>query len=796
MYTDQEIRQKALQLESAGAPSTDIEEFVSRAKGEQTQQAQEQPKTFLDRLYTPAPKTAPLAMLEAIKGGAKAGINIAKGAAELPGQIIEGTYGKLPSFVKSIVKAANPVLDLTAQGLVGAKKISSLVPEQKSSNLTQQAGYAGGMVGPIVESLPSLVKSVPKIISLLKGSAGEAVKNSIKLDVQAMLKATRSIGNKTAQAGQKGTNLEPILSDPQVFKGIKVEKGKINPDEAIATVQSRTDKLLDAKHQMLPVIDSIVPKISRERVYEEAIANIGGRPTPADLEEIKLAIAKQVDALPEFMAPSEVDAFRAQARVSARRASGLMKSQNEYAALENGARKIVFDVTDNLPVPNAGEYKAMNDYIKQMIETENFLNNTLRNQVVKGGRLGGYALRTVGAIAGAGHGVLGSIAGSEIGGVVADIMQNTQLGNSLKMSLIRGLTDEPAILKEAEKLLGGIKGVDVLKRPALGPGAINLPGRPDTSGVIRNPRLDQLPQYPPLFTPARMLPAGRPDQSTINQGRAILVHPRGASREYVGPDVSVGGYKKLPQLRPKGEGQASLPKSVIDSGEEEAVKRFIGNNFAKDEKGYFEYRNGVRADLTSEELKYWEDFARKEYQALPKLRQKGGTPNPKVQTEVQGKNALIPSLIKRNNELRTEIKNNGEIVLRKITSKDAAHFDTIGKHTVLEGKPIVMDNGSLYHYDNYTKLPPELKKQKTRHLEPSETERVVMDYDDVFPNSLKGSENSYFLVKLKPTERLSIVEVIDEGNKIRITNGGFETPKGKYYKKEKVLKKSILEGRQ
>ncbi len=54
---------------------------------------------------------------------------------------------------------------------------------------------------------------------------------------------------------------------------------------------------------------------------------------------------------------------------------------------------------------------------------------------------------------------------------------------------------------------------------------------------------------------------------------------------------------------------------------------------------------------------------------------------------------------------------------------------------------------------------------------------------------------SYLFIKEKPQNMVSVVQVSEENNVLRIKNGGFETPKGKYYNKEKDLKKSILEGR-
>ena len=110
-------------------------------------------------------------------------------------------------------------------------------------------------------------------------------------------------------------------------------------------------------------------------------------------------------------------------------------------------------------------------------------------------------------------GPLGALAGNVLGGLIADIIVNNQLGSSFKMNLIRGLTDDPIILQQAEKLL------------------------------------QETQDFQPLMLP----PRGGTTQSTVGQ-KPIIVEPTGSGvgtqREYVGSELRVGNYQSSPNILP------------------------------------------------------------------------------------------------------------------------------------------------------------------------------------------------------------------------------------------------------
>ena len=200
---------------------------------------------------------------------------------------------------------------------------------------------------------------------LFRGNA----QKSIEKDVENLLVKTKGIINKNQLGQRKNVDYKKIMSEPEVFRGLKVENGKVNPDEAIQIVRNRKDALLDAKRTLLPEVDRFTPKTSREIIRQKAINNVKGKFSPADEDDLIREINKQVNALPEEMTTGEIDSFRARFRQSARDAKGIQKRSSEYSALENATRDTVFDITDNLPFDTNKEYQTINNTIKNLIFT-------------------------------------------------------------------------------------------------------------------------------------------------------------------------------------------------------------------------------------------------------------------------------------------------------------------------------------------------------------------------------------------------------------------------------------------
>lgn len=384
---------------------------------------------------------------------------------------VAGLAGSLP--FKALGKITPDFIEkpITNMFAAGAKKVLGTRPVQSAiesyGGVKEKYPEAVGnleAIGNIGSLLPigfgtgvagkATISGGKKVLQPIKNTVKEGVERAgssfINNEVDELLKKTKGVLSKTQLAQRKNVDFKSILSDPSIFRGLKVDKNKIVPDEAIEIIKKRKNILLDAKRTLLPEVDRFTPKTSREVVRKKAINNIKDKYSPADEQDIIRAINRQVDALPAEMTATEIDTLRARFRQSARDAKGIQRRDSEYSALENATRDTVFDVTDNLPFDTKKEYQTINNTIKDLIETEIFLDKTLRGQIVKGGRLSNLAGRTIGAIAGSQGGILGAIGGSEIGGIVANIITNNQLGSSMKMKLVKEVTTDPAIIKAAQ----------------------------------------------------------------------------------------------------------------------------------------------------------------------------------------------------------------------------------------------------------------------------------------------------------------------------------------------------------
>lgn len=432
-------------------------------------------------LYSP-PEVSGQDTVSASLGGGKAA-GVAEGAAQVAQSGFKSiaNLGKVVSGIGQTL--FSPLAPLFNEGAKVGEKIGQKVPSdaamkgeeflQKYPEITKKAqelldisslaapdiaARGAGAAVALKNKIPT-----PRLefkVSIPDGILGykdAKTKTWIQNDVDQLLNSTRGLTRANTIAKDSNVNLNKILAEPAIFRGLDVENGKINPDRAINVVDERIEPLMELKSRMLPELDRFVSPVRRESIMFRALDAIRGKLSPADELSLIERIKEQMAAVPEELKVSEIDILRAQMRKSARDARGQMKSDSEYAALEKAARDSVFDITDNLPVENAAEYVAMNDYIRQMIHTRDFLDETLRNQTVKGGRLGGYAMRLLGSLAGSTFGPAGVFGGHVLGGVFADIILNNQLGSSFKMKLISNLTDDPVIIRTAEALLNGLE---------------------------------------------------------------------------------------------------------------------------------------------------------------------------------------------------------------------------------------------------------------------------------------------------------------------------------------------------
>ena len=452
---------------------------------------------------------------------AGAGVGLAYGiASELPiikqGFELFGKGINKLSETAPIEKAGDFISPVTGFGLGLWDK---LTPQQKRTagagaeilssipfgTPAKTAGIASKVAKPVIKGTEVIKDTVR---TSLKGYGDNIVEKQISKDLDTLL-SKKGLQTQIKNTEKKNINITEHLSDREIFEGLKLEKGKINPTKSINVIDDRIDTILDAKSKMLPEIDRIVPKTPKDVIYRKAIADLKG--TPADnLKTIK-QIEVQLAPLPETLSVSAIDKFRALFRKSARDARGLQKDGSHYSALENATRDTVFDITDDLPMSNSNEFASLNTYVKDMIGTKEFIEKSLTGRVFDKGGMSYLFGKGIGAVAGSKFGIFGAIAGSEVGGTITSILASNHLGSSIKLKIIKNMTDDPRIIKEVERLLSDLKNYEP-NFPLLGEGAIPLGAKQ------------------PLESSVKAIPATelKPDRLRLKEG-ATLLPPREAS---------------------------------------------------------------------------------------------------------------------------------------------------------------------------------------------------------------------------------------------------------------------------
>jgi hypothetical protein len=135
------------------------------------------------------------------------------------------------------------------------------------------------------------------------------------------------------------------------------------------------------------------------------------------------------------------------------------------------------DIEATVPKEAFGIHE-LNAHIGDIYDAEKFL-RTLDGQTVKGGRLGKYSGRIIGAAVGSSGGPLGTFFGALGGDMVAELLQRSTFSNPVRALLLRNLQKaDPAAYQQVLDFMKRA-GMERDTRLAL-PGASSIPMGPRT----------------------------------------------------------------------------------------------------------------------------------------------------------------------------------------------------------------------------------------------------------------------------------------------------------------------------
>ena len=362
----------------------------------------------------------------------------------------------------------------------------------------------GAVTNPLLQiGLPRLAtRATAKGRSTLASQAYERELQDIIDSQKSLINATQKI-KKTS-----GHNyVRDISQDPDLARGLSVENNRVNPDRAIEVVRQRIDDFDENASQMLPEIDAqnLAQKqtvgslvISLKENLDKAVSR--GDITKNEARDMMLFGQKEIigqfgsDAAQQ-VSYVDLDKLRRTASKRVKEFYGDANAKNKWNNLYNSLRKSLYDGVSDV---GGISKKSINKQFEYMLGLESFLDKKLRGATVKGGRLGAYSGKIVGALAGSASGnPIISILGAELGSRVQNILQNRSLGNSMKAQQIRKLVKDPEIIKQLGEVI-----------PLMKLGAV-------PSKILK-------------------LPAGGDIKTQFGTGRTIPVTPRGSTAEFTG----------------------------------------------------------------------------------------------------------------------------------------------------------------------------------------------------------------------------------------------------------------------
>lgn len=268
-------------------------------------------------------------------------------------------------------------------------------------------------------------------------------------------KKTTKILDKSAKMGKDPAQ---YLAERNIVP--EVEQGKIRTGTQADTLHKSVDPLNEHLNLALKEVQPGVEKININDVRRRALANAERLPNISETarEQIKNGINKEFDLQIEKHG-SKATLQELNDIKKSNWADTKFDSTNPYKNdIHYNVGKAAKDTIETSVPKSAFSVKELNQAIGDAYDAERFL-RSLEGNAVKGGRLGRYAARIVGATVGSTIPVPGgSILGAFGGDAVAEILQGQTFSNPLKQLILRNLeVADPQAYQQALKFINDSK---------------------------------------------------------------------------------------------------------------------------------------------------------------------------------------------------------------------------------------------------------------------------------------------------------------------------------------------------
>src|SRR5258708_1144413 len=353
------------------------------------------------------------------------------------------------------------------------------VGDKISDNSTIQK-FANSQVGQATSRAAEDVGNLSTIAGAVGGSkylTGQATKfmgpRAIASTADALdelFNGTKSARNKFAQSTAQGKTPAQFGAENNYIPEIK--DGKVNAQSTIQKVVSDAKPFEQVYHDILKEMDRTTPSSDlinldnlpqRSKLRLQRSIARGTGTLPHQLKAINNLLTNLKQTYGETVGRTQLDEIR----------SGQWHESNSFNPnqpkfmgdvnyqIGKTAKTILADKTSGQPVANKilSRISDHYDYAANLKKVD--------GSAVKGGRLGKYFARTIGAAAGSSGGIVGTVAGATAGDYIASIMQDSTIANPLKRQILNSVPKDSTLYDSAQKAVGQMQ----YSQPALPAGA-------------------------------------------------------------------------------------------------------------------------------------------------------------------------------------------------------------------------------------------------------------------------------------------------------------------------------------
>lgn len=454
-----------------------------------------------------------------------------------------GTYGKatagmktgelaLPSLTKAVAPTAVKTLSPLGKGtglfsLAGAGRIATGggigyaadvtqgLQGNRGQNRTGAAALIPGVGTAIGLTIPTLLEADKSLTNALDPDKYVAKRTQ---QFQDAIDRTVKTKNLDTTMTARGRNVAETLASSNDFIP-EVKNGIINSQAAVNKVNEATEPLAKIVRAVVESEDKSIPF---DDFQSQAVDELDDLKLRGDeYNRVKANVLKDMDFYKENYADADGNIPLTVIDDIKKAKYGEINWNNPDLltadrAVSRSARSTIENAIPDAPI------KQMNEELGKLYDAQEML-EALDGKAIKGGRLGKYFARSIGAAVGASHGPIGSVIGAMSADKIADLQQSSYFDNPVIQQAIGDIkAEQPEVFAQAQKLIAD-RAAERANRPLL--------GLPSSGG------------------------------SSINQGRVIPVLPSeatGVEPSLMSRDLSVGNYKP-PSTPPGTTGTPTIP---------------------------------------------------------------------------------------------------------------------------------------------------------------------------------------------------------------------------------------------